>query len=260
MLRHFDDACSAREVSMTKDGRHHLRGGRYAASQRLVFGSMTVLLMLLLGFGIVVQVRDNDSGDSLDTARPADLLVVLDNVGRREAALREGIAGLEDTLAALERPGEDGAALAEARTRRRALEIQVGSVPATGPGVVVTIEDPTTGVGSEILLDVLQELRAAGAEAIEVAGKDADPVRIGVRSWIAGRAGSVVVDGREMSAPFVYTAIGDPPTLSAALDIPGGVIDTVARNGGRCDVTGSSQVDVSALRDPASSQYSQPGN
>ncbi len=245
---------------MTNSGRHRFRGPQRSELRSMLFGTLTILLMVLLGFGLVVQVRDNDTGDSLDAARPADLLVVLDNVARREAALRAEIADLEDTLAALERSEGGEAALAEARDRMESLSIQVGRVAATGPGVVVTVSDPRVAIGSDVLLDVLQELRAAGAEAIEIAGSGAEPVRIGVDSWIAGKAGGVIVDGREMSAPYVFAAIGESATLAAALDIPGGVVDTVVRTGGRCDVVRSDQVEVSALRDERSRQYSQPGN
>lgn len=226
-----------------------------------VFATLSVLLMVLLGVGLVVQVRAGDSGDALDAARPADLLVVLDNVGRREAALREEISSLEATLSSLQRvDGGSDAALAEARERLASLSIQVGSVPAVGPGVVVTVADPHAGVGSEVLLDALQELRAAGAEAIQIEGSGSEPIRIGVDSWIAGRPGGIIIDGHEVAAPFVFTAIGDPATLAAALDIPGGVVDAVARSGGQCDISRSEQVDVSALRDARSRQYSQPGN
>lgn len=57
-----------------------LRGGR----SRLGFGTLAVLLCLLLGIAIVTQVRQTESGDSLDTARPADLLVLLDSLRQRE--------------------------------------------------------------------------------------------------------------------------------------------------------------------------------
>ncbi|MDT5399743.1 MAG: hypothetical protein QOK33_2974, partial [Mycobacterium sp.] len=60
-----------------------LRGGR----SRLAFGSLAILLCLVLGVAIVTQVRETKSGDSLDTARPADLLVLLDSLRQREATL-----------------------------------------------------------------------------------------------------------------------------------------------------------------------------
>ncbi|WP_371828890.1 DUF881 domain-containing protein [Rhodococcoides fascians] len=243
--------------AQASDGRHRFR--RKGSSR--AFGALAVLLMAVLGIGIVVQVRETDSGDALDAARPADLLVVLDNVGRREAALRSEIAELQTTLSALQQSdGGSGAALAEAQDRLASLSIQVGTVAATGPGVTVTVTDPDTGVGSEVLLDALQELRAAGAEAVQLSGGGQPPIRIGVDSWIAGKPGGVIVDGRPTTAPFVFSAIGDPATLAAALDIPGGVVDTVSRFGGRCDIAQSPQVSVSALRDLRSPQYSQPGN
>ena len=78
-------------------GRHELppesapRRGRSQA----VFGVLAVLLCLLLGVAIATQVRQTDSGDSLDSARPADLLVLLDSLQQREAALNTEVADLQ---------------------------------------------------------------------------------------------------------------------------------------------------------------------
>ncbi|WP_137724239.1 DUF881 domain-containing protein [Prescottella subtropica] len=250
------------------DGRHEMPAPAVNRTRgRLGFGLLAVLLMAALGVGIVTQVTSTGSGDNLDSARPADLLTVLGNLNQREAALRQEITGLEQTLSKLEAGGGSGAALDEARTRLAALSVQVGAVAATGPGVVLTAADPGHAVGSEVLLDLVQELRAAGAEAIEFGGTtdagtggDTAPVRIGVDSWFTGTSGNVVVDGRKVAAPFRIVAIGDPPTLAAALNIPGGVVDTVARAGGSLQIEQSAQVTVSALRDVAPRQYARPAN
>ncbi|MFC4604654.1 DUF881 domain-containing protein [Rhodococcus kronopolitis] len=250
----------------TGEGRHELRDDPAAASasarrSRAVFGLLAVLLMVVLGTAIVTQVRDTGSGDGLDSARPADLLVLLDNLNQREASLREEVAALESTLATLQRSGGGSeAALAEAQARLAALSIQVGAVPATGPGVELRVTDPSRGVGSEVLLDLIQELRAAGAEAIEVTGAGAAPIRIGVNSWVTGPAGRIQLDSVALSAPYRVVAIGDPPTLAAALNIPGGVVDTVARAGGAVTVEQSQQVTITALREVKPRQYAQPGN
>ncbi|MFC9790695.1 DUF881 domain-containing protein [Rhodococcus sp. NPDC127528] len=245
------------------EGKHewHTATPESVRRSRTVFGLLAVLLMAALGLAIATQVRDTGSGDTLDSARPADLLVVLDTLNQREASLRQEVASLEETLATLQRSGGGSeAALAEAKSRLTALSIQVGSIPATGPGVVLTVTDPGRGVGSEVLLDLLQELRAAGAEAIEVQGGGAAPIRIGVNSWVTGQPGRLKLDGTEIAAPYRVTAIGDPPTLAAALNIPGGVVDTVARSGGRVTVEQSEQVTISALRETKPRQYAQPGN
>ena len=48
------------------------------------------------------------------------------------------------------------------------LGILAGTVPATGPGVTITIDDPDGAVTRPTLLDGVEELRDAGAEAIEI--------------------------------------------------------------------------------------------
>lgn len=249
---------------MTRDeGRHelHAEPGTAKSTRPRVVLVLAALLIGALGVALATQVRSTGSGDALDSARPADLLVVLDKLNQREASLREEIAALEQTLTTLQRSGGgSGAALQEAQARLSALSIQVGTVAATGPGVVVTIGDPLRGVGSEVLLDLIQELRGAGAEAIQLRGAQGEAIRIGVDSWVRGSAGGIQLDGMGITAPYEVTAIGDPPTLAAALNIPGGVVDTVARTGGEPRIEQSQQVTIPALREIKPRQYSQPGN
>src|SRR5215207_5870127 len=116
-------------------------GGMFRQGRsQLVFGALGALLCVLLGVAIVTQVRQNDSGDSLETARPADLLVLLDSLQQREAALNTEVADLQRTLDALQAAGSsDQAAIENARTRLAALSILIGTVSATGPGVTLTI-------------------------------------------------------------------------------------------------------------------------
>lgn len=231
-----------------------LRGGH----SRLGFGTLAVLLCLLLGIAIVTQVRQTESGDSLDAARPADLLVLLDSLRQREGTLSSEVSELQKTLTSLQASGNnDQAAIQSAQSRLAALSILVGAVGATGPGITVTIEDAGPGVSPEAMLDVINELRAAGAEAIEV--NDAQQsVRVGVDTWVAGMPGSLTVDAKTLTPTYSILAIGDPPTLAAAMNIPGGAQDTVKRVGARMSVQQADRVDVTTLRQPKPHQYAQP--
>ena len=213
-------------------------------------------LCALLGFAVVLQVQRTAAGDTLAAARPDDLVQILDELQRREADLNTEIAGLQDSLGRLQRSGESSAeALAEARRQSAALGILTGTVPATGPGVTIVIADPDGKVPPEVLLDAIQELRNAGAEAFQVG-----PVRIGVDSAFTGSGGAITLDGQRLTAPYTITAIGDPPTLAAALAIPGGVLDTVRRAGGTMDLTQSDSVTVDALRQPRDPLYARPAS
>ena len=70
----------------------------------------------------------------------------------------------------------------------------IGTVAATGPGVTLTIDDTAPGVSAETMLDVINELRAAGAEAMQI-GSAGQQVRVGVDTWVVGMPGALIVDG-----------------------------------------------------------------
>ena len=225
---------------------------------RTSFGNRVVvgLLCALLGFAVVLQVQRTASGDALATARPDDLVQILDGLQRREDDLNVEIAELQETLGRLQRSGASSEeALAEAARQAEALGILAGTVPAIGPGVRIVIADPDGKVPPEVLLDALQELRNAGAEAFQVGD-----VRIGVDSAFTGSGGAITLDGNALTAPYTIQAIGDPPTLAAALAIPGGVFDTVRRAGGTMDVAQSDQVVIDALRPAETPQYARPAS
>jgi uncharacterized protein YlxW (UPF0749 family) len=229
-------------------------GGR---SQR-IFGVLAAVLCVLLGIAIATQVRQTRSGDALTNARPADLLVLLDSLQQREAALNIEVSELQRNLAAVQSAGSsDQAAIANAQSRLADLSILIGTVAATGPGVTIDIEDPGPGVAPETMLDVINELRAAGAETLEIrSGRQA--VRVGVDTWVSGDPGTLVVDSLTLRPPYSLAAIGDPPTLAAAMNIPGGAVDSVERVGATMTVVTSDRIEITTLRQPKPRQYAQP--
>jgi uncharacterized protein YlxW (UPF0749 family) len=257
------------EEAASQHGRHEMPAGHGQGGtglprrwlwgrSRPVFGVLAMLLCLLAGMAVVTQVRRNESGDALETARPADLVVLLDSLRQREATLNTEVAELRQTLNTLQQSGSsDQAAIEDAQARLAALAIMIGTVGAVGPGVTITVEDPGRGVSAEAMLDVINELRAAGAEAMEV--RDAQhAVRIGADSWVGGPPGALEFDGETLVSPYSVSAIGDPPTLAAAMNIPGGAVDSVKRLGGAMTAQQAERVDVTALRQPKQRQYAQP--
>lgn len=72
---------------------------------RLIFTVLAVVLCLLLGLALATQVRQTESGDALDTARPADLLALLGSLQQREAALNTEVGDLQRQLATLQASG-----------------------------------------------------------------------------------------------------------------------------------------------------------
>ncbi|MBE9404901.1 DUF881 domain-containing protein [Brachybacterium sp. Marseille-Q2903] len=211
------------------------------------------LLCFLLGLSIAVQVGQREE-DSLQGASQQELLRLLDESGRHVDSLEDENAELDRTLASLEAGQEDDAAAQSAAAERlEDLEILAGTVPAEGRGLHVTISDPAGSVSTGIVLGVVQELRNAGAEVLQIG-----PVRvIASTSITAGADGGIVVDGTEIPSPYVIRAIGDPTVMEPALKIPGGAADSVSSAGGTFTVRAEDEMRIDAVRELAEPTHSQ---
>lgn len=214
------------------------------------------LLLGLLGFSLVVQARQAAS-ENLSSLSQSELVRLLDDVTRQSERLDAEARELQQTSQEL-RTGSDRAAAAERATRARldVLGILAGTLPARGRGVTLRIDDAQSSVDAAQLLDTVQELRDAGAEAIQIGS-----VRV-----VAGTAfvdttggdGGVVVDGTTLRPPFEFTVIGDPQTIDTALDIPGGVLETLRQGGAQGTVRADDEVIVSAVQPAQPPEFAVP--
>jgi uncharacterized protein YlxW (UPF0749 family) len=232
----------------TQQRRRRPRGNHHVAA------ALIGVLTAVLGFAIAVQVHAHSASDTLSTLREDDLIGILDNQSARADRLRLQIADLQETLARLQGSGNRAqAAQQQAQQELTALQILLGTVAATGPGVVVTITDPDHKLQPEDLLDVIEELRGAGAEAIQFG-----PDRVSTATAFTGTPGSVLVDGLAVSAPITVVAIGETKTLDTALNIPGGVAGVVRAAGGDLTVSERTTVTVAAVRGLPATKYAKP--
>ncbi|PZF84656.1 DUF881 domain-containing protein [Micromonospora deserti] len=223
-------------------------------------GVMIAALLALLGFTLVVQLKSTSTDPTVAATRQEDLVRILYDLNSREVRLRQDIAALEESQRQL-RSGEQGrqAALEEATRRADELGILAGTLPATGPGLSVRFEPGGKPISASRVLDAVQELRGAGAEAMQISGGDRATVRIIASTFfLDGENGSLVVDGRRLTGPFTITVIGDPATMRTALNIPGGVVASVAGDGGTVIVEDREAAVVSALHAPIKLEHARP--
>jgi len=216
---------------------------------------VVAVLLAVLGFAAALQVRALDTDTSLRNARQSDLIRILDGVTDRSERLEAETRELETTRNQL-RFGSDRAqtALEEARRRAEALGILTGTLPAHGPGIQLRIVDPEQRVDAAVLLDTLQELRAANAEAVQI-----NDVRVAASTnFLDDDPGTVRIDGRLVEAPYLFTVIGDPDTLAPALRIPGGVLAVLDERGAKVTVQARRDVVIDALRPISAPQYARP--
>ena len=214
---------------------------------------LAALLALSLGFAIAVQIRQT-SNQGLETMREGDLVRLLDTVNQDNDRLSSEISRLEVQRDELASSTDAEQARVAAEQRLDALGILAGTSAARGPGIVLTIRDPAKKYTAAMLLDAVQELRDAGAEAIQV-----NDQRVTASTWFADGSGrSVRVDCVTLQLPYVVTAIGDGKTLAAAMEIPGGVSESARRVGGDTTILIRDRVEVTALRAVSSPRYALP--
>lgn len=213
------------------------------------------VLLAALGFAIAVQIRSVSSSDALSGARPDDLVRILDDQNSRQDRLQQQINQLQDTLRKLNASNDsDSAARDAAKRKADALGVLTGTLPATGPGVVLTITDPQGALKAESLLDVIEELRGAGAEAIQFG-----PVRVTTSSAFVDTDTGVQLDGVAIKAPYKVLAIGPAQTMARALTITDGVSDTVKEAGGTAGIDQQGKVDITVVRPLPNGKYATPG-
>jgi uncharacterized protein YlxW (UPF0749 family) len=222
-------------------------------------GAVIGLLLGLLGFALVVQLRGNADDQQLASARQEDLVRILSDLDARQERLRQEISTLEESRRRLA-SGAQGreAALAEARRRADALGILAGTLPAEGPGLEIRFAPGGEPVRSETILDAVEELRGAGAEAMQIAGSNGATARIVASTYFVDAGDGLQVDGERLAAPYTVLVIGDPQTMQTALNIPGGVVDAVRQHGGNVTVRAAEQVRVSTLHPAGTPKYARP--
>jgi uncharacterized protein YlxW (UPF0749 family) len=112
--------------------------------------------------------------------------------------------------------------------------ILAGVTELSGPGVEVTLNDSNITLKpgdnpnlyvlhDEDVLRVLNEIRAAGAEAISINGQ-----RLLSNTEIRCTGPTIVLNkNKRLAPPYVITAIGNPDTLEGSIKMKGGVAEAL---------------------------------
>ena len=198
-----------------------------------------VLSCFILGFMIAVQFHSTQNSLKYLTQyqRTEELSQRLLQTERERDALKEQI--------------KNGTAVQTTNLTDSAI-VEAGISAVEGPGIIVTVADSskkTMGddnvnlyvVHDEDMLRIINELRAAGAEAISINGQ-----RVVATTEIRCAGPTVSVNNERSAPPFEIKAIGDPKALENSLKMRGGVIETLGVWGIKIDVSTKEQLTIPA--------------
>ena len=125
---------------------------------------------------------------------------------------------------------------------------------------MIQIVRGTQTVPASTVLEAVEELRGAGAEAMQIRGSAGGPVRIVASTAFVDGLGGLLVDGVLLTGSYTITVIGPGPTMRTALTIPGGVSDAVGRVGGTVVVDEPASVTVDSLHTTTELKFAKPAN
>lgn len=116
----------------------------------------------------------------------------------------------------------------------------IGLTTVEGEGIIVTlIDSEEINYDYEDLLELVNELRDAGAEAISI-----NDERIVSTSDIVNRAARIRVNSKNISSPYIIKVIGDKIHLKSALTIKNGYYDSKQKSGYNLEIQEKNNIKI----------------
>jgi len=218
-------------------------------------GQMAIALVcVVLGFMLAIQFRTTrDIKATPQLQRAEELAQRLSQIEKERDDLKEELEKVR------ERTGEDGNF-----AQLEAVKMSAGIYAVEGPGVSVTIDDSKRQskagenpnlylIHDDDLLKVINELWAAGAEAMSINGQ-----RLIARSEIRCAGPTLSVNNTRYSPPYEILAVGDPKNMENALRMRGGVAETLQFWGIQLNIKSAENLTIPAYKGPLKFEFAQP--
>ncbi|MGE5418158.1 MAG: DUF881 domain-containing protein [Acidobacteriota bacterium] len=195
------------------------------------------VVCLILGIMMMVQFKTNMSNpNSMSSDQISGLTVQMQNLqDQRDKLAVEVISLRKKMTGSTSRAGDS--ALREELAR---VNMAAGLVPVKGAGIIVSLDDSLDPLQNDPgdylihdndVLSIVNELKAAGAEAISVNGQ-----RVVASTEIRCAGPTILVNMTKVAPPFEIKAIGDSETLQSSMRIKGGYLEYMQIRGIRADV------------------------
>lgn len=222
------------------------------------------LVCVVLGFMLSMQFKVQKQMALSDVARmqrAEELAVQLEQAEEQRDQLMADVEDLRRQLSNMASAQAEYQALAH---QLELAQIHAGLLPMTGQGLVITMDDsnrPVTPgenannfiIHDEDVLRVINELWAAGAEAISINGQ-----RLTSRTEIRCTGPVVTINGVRTTVPLMISVIGNPTELEQAINMKGGVAEAVRFWGIQLTVKKENEVSVPAYKSSLRLQYAVP--
>ncbi len=203
------------------------------------------VICIILGFFIAIQfktVQENYLDGLLPNQRSAQLVSELKNLRSEKENLVKEVETLQTELNAITSSASDeSGVLKNLQEQVNRYKMLAGYTDLVGQGIIFTIDNPPsdfnglyeTNIVDEYqqLLAVINELNAAGAEAISI-----NDQRLLSMTEIRAAGEYLSINTQQYKPPFVIKAIGNKSVLEAALVQRFGFVPALQERGFQVDV------------------------
>ena len=185
------------------------------------------LALMILGILISAQLQTQNRLElDLSSQNSSDLTIMVHNLSEKRQSLSLEVSRLESTLNSyLDDYSDNNELFSSVTTETDRLDKIVGTTEVYGTGLTVELSKDMYPLYKDVL-DIVNELWAAGAEAVAV-----NDYRLNERSSIyfedTDEGTFITVDNNRLSYPIVISAIGNSNTLERSLTMPGGIINNL---------------------------------
>ena len=196
---------------------------------RLVFAIIIGFTALIFTMVMFTQFKTVDQTDisAIETMREAELRAELSESKTKYKEIETKLEEVNSKIKEYEtkiQSNEDASNLLIKEVNQA--ETYLGYTDLEGEGIVITLEDNDyKSIESFDIITLINELKIAGAEAIEINGQ-----RIISYSEIVDVNGKILINTTRISGPYVVKAIGDKKYLESAITIKGGYYDDMIAN------------------------------
>lgn len=180
------------------------------------------LVCFAAGFIMVTQFRVQRSTGELTSLSEQDLGQIINEVNGGINTLQTDLAAYRIRLMKYQQEASDQKIiLNQAAQNLDELNILAGSSKVTGPGTAMKITDTREVLRSYDFIDLVSELRSAGAEAVSI-----NDQRVSLQSYFEDKKDQIALDGHILVRPYTIISIGDSQTLYQAVIIKGGILES----------------------------------
>ena len=214
------------------------------------------IVCFVLTIAIFVQIKTTNNSNST-VAQTMEENDLRDQVLRMKEKYDNIYAELQNATKKLEQVREN-ATKDDSEAKAKQEELRLNNMllcqsDMTGEGVIITLKDGTTNnsdilssltatdviVHNSDLLQIVNDLKNAGAEAISINGE-----RIVQTSSITCEGIIIKINNKKLGSPYVIKAIGSAATLETSLSIPNGYLDIMKNDGVIVDIKKSDGLTV----------------